>query len=609
MLSEVEKSLKQYWGYDEFLPLQRRAIECSVSGRDSIVVLPTGGGKSLCYQAPAVSMDGMAVVVSPLISLMKDQVDSLLQCGVSAARLDSSMTVYERDQVIKAVSLEQVKLLYMSPEKLVSEGFIEFLQGFKLSLIAIDEAHCVSMWGHDFRPEYRQLSCLKEMFPGVAVHAYTATATENVRGDIAVQLKLSDHEMLIGSFDRANLIYKVEQVQDKVSRVCRIVEENKGNSGIVYCIRRKDVDEMFKQLSARGVKALPYHAGMDAEARRINQEAFDKERVDVMVATIAFGMGIDKSNVRYVVHAGMPKSLENYQQEAGRAGRDGLEAQCYLLYSNGDYQVWKFILSQTDDLAAKKVSLDKLSEVYNFCHSMNCRHAALVEYFGQNLDKDNCSACDVCLGDVEEMEEALIVAQKILSCVVRLNQSFGADQVSMVLTGSKDKRVTERRHDQLSTYGLLKDFSKGVVRDWTEQLVSQGYLAKQGEFNVVCLTKTGGEVLKGLKVPRLLKPLTDKPKPARKSKVVEQAWEGVDHGLFERLRQVRKEQADLKGVPAFVVFGDAALRDMARIRPTTKRMFNMVKGVGQAKSTKYGKKFMREIAIYCKEHSVGTDVV
>ena len=430
MVTKIRKALKKYWGYDEFLPMQARAVESAASVRDSIVVLPTGGGKSICYQAPAVAMDGMAIVVSPLISLMKDQVDTLIECGINAARLDSTLTGYEQKIVLKGVADGTLKLLYVSPERLVSDGFIEMLKSTKLSLIAVDEAHCVSMWGHDFRPEYRQLRCLKETFPGVGIHAFTATATQHVRDDIAVQLNLDDPEMLVGSFDRPNLIYKVERINNRIAQICEVIDRHKGQSGIVYCIRRKDVDETFEKLSAKGYKVLPYHAGMDDLARRINQDAFVKEKVDVIVATVAFGMGIDKSNVRYVIHAGMPKSLEGYQQESGRAGRDGLNAQCLLLYCDRDYHTWKFILGNMEG-NAKTIAMDKLSEVYNFCKSMTCRHKSLVNYFGQDLEKDNCAACDICLGQAEEMTDPLVTAQKILSCIVRLEQRFGADYTSM----------------------------------------------------------------------------------------------------------------------------------------------------------------------------------
>jgi ATP-dependent DNA helicase RecQ len=325
-MKKIKKALVQYWGFETFLPLQRQAMECISRGIDSVVVLPTGGGKSLCFQAPAVTMPGLAVVVSPLISLMKDQVDALKECGVAAERIDSSLSASEQ---------------YLSPERLISDNFLGVLRKANLSFIAIDEAHCVSMWGHDFRPEYRQLGLLKELFGDITIAAYTATATDHVRGDIAEQLKLNNPQMLIGSFDRPNLVYKVQPRNNIVKQVCSVIERHEGESGIIYCIRRKDVDGMCAQLESKGYSVAPYHAGMDAADRKKNQDLFITEKVDIIVATVAFGMGIDKSNVRYVIHTGMPKSLEHYQQESGRAGRDGLEADCCLFHSGGDYGTWK----------------------------------------------------------------------------------------------------------------------------------------------------------------------------------------------------------------------------------------------------------------------------
>jgi ATP-dependent DNA helicase RecQ len=457
MMENIQKALVRYWGYNGFLPLQKKAMECVCSQRDSIVILPTGGGKSLCYQAPAVVLPGLTVVVSPLISLMKDQVDALIECGVSAARIDSSLAAHEQQRVFEALHNKQLKILYLSPERLVSEGFVDMLKKTGLSFIAVDEAHCVSMWGHDFRPEYRQLGVLRQVFPNVTIGAYTATATEQVRSDIAEQLHLKNPEMLIGSFDRPNLVYKVRRRTNRLKQVCAVLDRHKGESGIVYCIRRRDVDELSSLLRIKGYNVLPYHAGMLDEDRKKNQEAFINEKVDTIVATIAFGMGIDKSNVRYVIHTGMPKSLEHYQQETGRAGRDGLEAECCLFYSGDDYGTWKTLLSETEP-EAYEIAVIKLNKMYNYCTGGVCRHKAVLRYFGQTLDKDNCAACDVCLCELDGMKDALITAQKILSCIVRLGQRFGASYSAAVLTGSNDKRIMENRHDALSTYGLLSDY-------------------------------------------------------------------------------------------------------------------------------------------------------
>jgi len=604
MIEDIRRTLVKYWGYNDFLPLQKKAMQCASQGRDSVVVLPTGGGKSLCFQAPAVVMQGLTLVVSPLISLMKDQVDALTECGVAAARLDSSLATHEQHAVLSAVGESKLKLLYLSPERLLSDGFVDLLKKTELAFIAVDEAHCVSMWGHDFRPEYRQLRMLKEAFGDVTIGAYTATATEQVRHDIAEQLGLDNPEMLIGSFDRPNLIYKIRRRTNKVRQVCAVLERHKGESGIIYCIRRKDVDNLFAQLSAKGYNVLPYHAGMADEDRKRNQELFINEKVDTIVATIAFGMGIDKSNVRYVIHTGMPKSLEHYQQETGRAGRDGLEAECCLFYSGGDYGAWKGLMGDMQP-EAYKIAMVKLNGIYNYCTAGICRHKAIVRYFGQSLDKDNCSGCDVCLGEVDCLDNAMETAQKILSCVVRLGQRFGGGYTALVLIGSADKRILENNHDALSTYGLLSDYSKHTVHDWIEQLEGQDYLRKVGDYNVLNITEKGLQVLKGNETPRLLKPAE---KPAKVSRVVEDSWEGVDRGLFEALRRLRTTLARKKGVPAYIVFGDATLRDMARLRPSDHVRLLEVKGIGEKKSRQYGEVVLATVKDYCSANSIDMDV-
>jgi ATP-dependent DNA helicase RecQ len=597
------KALKKYWGYDSFLPLQAEAVVCAGQGRDSVVVLPTGGGKSVCFQVPAVTLPGMAVVISPLISLMKDQVDALVECGIAAGRLDSTLTSGEQSEVLTAVAKNELKLLYLAPERIVSDRFVEFLCKTELSLIAVDEAHCVSMWGHDFRPEYRQLGKLKDAFPGVPVHAYTATATAQVRDDIVVQLRLNAPKIFVGSFDRPNLVYKVRRRTNLLEQVCSVLDRYKGQSGIIYCIRRKDVDRLCAQLTAKGCSAAPYHAGMDDEDRKKNQDDFINEKVDIIVATIAFGMGIDKSNVRYVIHAGMPKSLEHYQQESGRAGRDGLEAECCLFYAGGDYGTWKRILADGDSKEAE-IAMTKLGAMYNYCTSVSCRRHTILSYFAEQPGSDNCSACDVCVGDADCMEEPMETAQKIISCVLRLDERFGADYTASVLTGSREQRIIENGHDSLSTYGLLSDFAKRVVRDWVEQLTGQGYLRKVGDYNVLNVTEEGWCALRGNGTPRLLKP-TEKKRAL--SKAEKESWQGVDRELFEVLRKVRRTIARGKGIPAYVVFGDAALRDMARLKPSSIEDFLQVSGVGEQKSRKYGKVFISAIREYCSEDSFEHD--
>jgi len=604
MMQKIQQALVKHWGYKDFLPLQKEAMGCLCHGRDSVVVLPTGGGKSLCYQAPAVAMNGMAVVVSPLISLMKDHGHALTECGVSAMRLDSSLASDEQDAVLARIQNQTLKLLYLSPERLLSYGFAEMLRKTTVSYIAVDEAHCVSMWGHDFRPEYRQLGRLKQIFPGITIAAYTATATGQVRSDIVEQLRLNNPEILVGSFDRPNLIYKVYPRGDIFHQVCSVLDRHKGESGIVYCIRRKDVDAMCAQLQNRGYRVAPYHAGMSDKSRKENQDRFIKEQVDTIVATIAFGMGIDKSNVRYVVHTGMPKSLEHYQQESGRAGRDGLDAECSLFYSVSDYGVWKILMRGMPE-ESLKVALIKLDGIYRFCTSAICRHKTILQYFDQPTDKDNCQACDVCLGELESVKDALVIAQKILSCVLRLEQRFDGVYTASVLVGSKEKRIIESGHDKLSTYGLLSEHPQTVIHDWIRQLVGQGYLEKIGEYNVLEVTEKGRATLKGSSTPRLLTPSR---KPEKISKIASDSWEGVDKGLFETLRKLRSKIASEKQMPAYIIFGDAVLRDMSRRRPLTLDRFLCVHGIGQQKCQQYGTMFLDAIREYCNAHSLETNV-
>jgi len=602
-IDRIEEILKRHWGYESFLPLQREAMACGLRGRDSLVVLPTGGGKSLCYQVPAVRLPGMAIVVSPLISLMKDQVDALVDSGVAADHLNSSQTASEQEDVVARIRSGEVKVLYVSPERLMMDGFLRFVKTLTVSFIAVDEAHCVSMWGHDFRPEYRQLGRLKKMLQGIAIHAYTATATEHVRDDIVRQLGLSDPEILVGLFDRPNLVYSVERRIDLVRQVCDVLDRHKNESSIVYCIRRADVDDLAERLRSAGYRAAPYHAGLCDVERKRAQESFIQEDVDIIVATVAFGMGIDKSNVRAVIHAGMPKSLEHYQQESGRAGRDGLEAECVLLYGSGDYGIWKYIIEQSESAEARDIGLSKLGDMSAYASGVTCRHRAILQYFGQDLESESCQACDVCFGDLELADDALVGAQKILSCVYRLDERFGADYTAGVLTGSREQRILDGEHDRLSTYGLLSDYSKRLVRDWIEQLVGQGYLAKRGEYNVLNITDRGWSVIRGTETPRLLKPAE---RPAKRA--TPDSWDGVDRGLFDALRVLRREVAREKRVPAYIVFGDAALRDMARRRPSNGEGFLGVSGVGQAKARQYGDRFVAAIAEYCRSHGLEHDI-
>lgn len=585
--------LRQYWGYDELRPFQREAVAAGLNGRDSLVVLPTGGGKSLCYQLPAVCQEGLAIVVSPLIALMKDQVDSLRECGIPAAAVHSALPPAERREIADDIRANRLKLLYVAPERLCTERMLDFLAECPVSFIAIDEAHCISNWGHDFRPEYRLLGQLRDRFPGVALHAYTATATEAVRRDIASQLNLHDPDVIVGLFDRPNLNYRVAPRGDLWQQVTDVVERYRGESGVIYSISRREVDELAERLKRAGYRAVPYHAGLSDVDRHRHQDAFLNDKADIVVATVAFGMGIDKTNVRYVIHTAAPKSVESYQQESGRAGRDGLPSDCCLFFGTRDFVTWRKMQDQLTGQAAEQ-ALVNLREIERFCTGATCRHRTLVEYFGQTYEGENCGACDICTDPTALLDDALIVGQKILSCVIRVKEGFGADYVAQVLTGSKDQRILANGHDQLSTYNLLGNCRKAEVRQWIDQLAGQGFLEPTGEFRVLCVTPAGRQLLKGEAAPRLSK--RSQAAPAKASGSRRAAVADFDVALFERLRTLRRELAEARGVPPFVVFGDVTLQDLARRKPTTLEEFLETYGVGEKKCNEYGEIFLKAIA-------------
>jgi len=596
--------MSRYWGYSSFRPLQEEAMNASLAGRDSLVVMPTGGGKSLCYQAPAMLRDSITIVVSPLISLMKDQVDALAACGVPAAMMNSSQMSYALRGIERDLLDGKIKLLFVSPERLALPHFRALLQRANAKTFAIDEAHCISHWGHDFRPEYRQLATLRQEFADASIHAYTATATRQVRRDIAEQLALRDPLLLVGDFDRANLVYRILPRVDEWKQTIEVLERHKGESGIIYCVRRKDVDALGEQLRKRGYAVRTYHAGMSAEERREAQEAFAKEQCDVVVATVAFGMGIDRSNVRFVLHTAMPKSIEHYQQETGRAGRDGLEAECVLFYSAADTFLWRSMIERPseDDVPPDPAWVESakrhLNDLDRYCSGTACRHRALVEYFGQPYTKPSCGACDICLGETEDVGDALTVAQKILSCVYRMNQSWGAGQVISVLRGESTEKVRQRRHDQLSTYAVLKGHSRNEIRDWIWQLIGQGYLEQSGdEYPVLRLTQTSRQLLRGETEVRLRQPIAParRAERQRRSTAVDES-QPYDRALFDVLRKWRRGEAEERGVPPYVIFSDRTLREIARARPATLIELREVYGVGDAKLEAFGGAVLAAIA-------------
>ena len=582
----VLEVLRKTWGYESLRPLQEQAIEAALARRDSLVVMPTGGGKSLCYQLPPLLTGELTVVVSPLISLMKDQVDTLRELGIDARHVNSTTTEDEKREMVRAARDKKLRLLFVSPERLAVDRFQEFLATLDVRTFAIDEAHCISHWGHDFRPEYRQLGDLREKFPNAALHAYTATATAAVRGDIATQLRLNDPALLVGSFDRPNLSYRVLPRLKPLEQTMETIERHAGEAGIIYCIRKKDVDEMTAALRKRGIDARPYHAGLTREERTSTQEAFAAETCDIVVATVAFGMGIDRSNIRFVLHTGLPKSIEHYQQETGRAGRDGLEADCVLLYSGADVLVWKSIMEKS---AAEGggAPLRMIDEMDRYARGAVCRHRALVSYFGEPYSSPNCGACDLCLGDVEEVADATVIAQKILSCVVRVDQRFGIGHVISVLRGETIERIRKLGHDRLTTFGLLSDHGQSELRDWIYQLIGHRLLEQDGDrYPILKLTAAARPVLRGEESVRLVQ--IARKERRRKSKSESESWEGVDTTLFESLRKFRRELATARGVPAYIILGDRSLREVARLRPRTLTQLAEVYGIGEKKLVDLG---------------------
>ena len=602
-MEALREILARYWGYDSFRPLQLESMRAILDARDSVVVLPTGGGKSLCFQAPALVRPGLALVVSPLISLMKDQVDTLVGNGVPAAYLNSSLSADQKASVTAGIREGRYRLLYASPERVAGEGsdaFSSLLSRANLSFIAVDEAHCISQWGHDFRPEYRQLARIRDAFPGISMHAFTATATTRVRRDISAQLGLHGPVELVGSFDRPNLVYRVLARANLKGQVTDVLARHRGQAGIIYCTSRREVDALAAWLSDTGVRARPYHAGMEDAARSANQDAFLDEHADVIVATVAFGMGIDRSDVRFVIHAGAPQSLEHYQQESGRAGRDGLEAECVLVASSADFRKWRVMLERGGELTDARRSL--LRDMERYASSVGCRHRHLVSYFGERYPKDDCGACDYCLDELETVAEPVPLARKVLSCVARVGQRFGAAHVTNVLRGSETEQVTARGHASLTTFGLLKDCSVPEVRGYIEQLLAHGLLRQTDDaYPVLTLTQPGVLLLKdAAAVPDLTLARQRKPDKSgqsqRRARIETESWQDVDRDLFERLRALRLDIARRRGVPPYVIFHDTTLREMARVKPASVDELRQVYGVGARKAEDLGEMFIALIA-------------
>ncbi len=613
-LAGVRDRVRHVFGFEALRPLQEEAIAATLAGRDVVVVMPTGGGKSLCFQAPALVREGLTVVVSPLISLMQDQVTGLVENGVAAAMLTSVQTPEERREVDRRLARGELSLLYVAPERLAADGFLSWLERSGMSALAIDEAHCISHWGHDFRPEYRLLGTVRERLPKVPILALTATATREVRGDIVQALALRDPLVLVGGFDRPNLTYRVLPRQDLVAQVYGVIRRHSGEAGIVYCLRRTDVDSLSASLVALGVRCAAYHAGMTGPDRTRVQSRFLNEDLDVVVATVAFGMGIDRSDVRFVVHASLPKGVEQYSQETGRAGRDGLPAECVLFYGGADFHGWKTIIeSSAREARAQGVEsagadterqIQRLGHMWSLATGAVCRHKVLCEYFGQALGipADGCGACDVCLSEIARVEDGPVIAQMILSCVVKVGQRYGAAHVADVLRGAATARIRQTGHDQLSTYGLLRERTLSEVRTWIDQLVGQGHLiVASGEYPTLSLSKSGVEVMHARQPVTLFAPVLPKAGGRKRAKatreaLAEEAGGDVDERLFEALRALRKRLATERGVPPYLIFNDRALAQMAAQRPRTSAEFLAIKGVGDKKAADLGPAFLEAIA-------------
>jgi ATP-dependent DNA helicase RecQ len=591
--------LKETFGYDTFRPLQNEVIENVLARRDTLAIMPTGGGKSLCYQIPSMLFDGLTVVVSPLISLMKDQVEQLRAFGVPCLFLNSSLGPLEYQENMEYIRRGEVKLLYVAPETLLTPRILALLDSVQVDCLTIDEAHCISEWGHDFRPEYRQLVEVRKRFPNAVCLALTATATSRVRQDIRTTLKFSTTNEFVASFNRENLYIEVQPKRDAYAQTIDMLERYKDQSGIIYCFSRKQVDELSAYLAAKGYSARPYHAGLEDVERRQNQEAFIRDDVQIIVATIAFGMGINKPNVRFVIHFDLPKSVENYYQEIGRAGRDGLPAHCLLLYSYSDVAKLNYFIDQKEG-SERRVAIEHLNAITHYAEDERiCRRKPLLNYFGESYAADNCSNCDNCTTTPTPLTDITIYAQKFLSCVKRADEKFGAGHIVDILLGSRNEKVLRWEHDKLSTYGIGTELSKKQWMDIARQLLSMGYMKQEGEFRTLSLTARALDALR--KRETIFGVVQEAERVRTKGRKDEIEYNSA---LFALLRLKRKTMADEVGVPPYVIFSDRTLVEMASYYPQSEASLLNISGVGQAKLRQYGEAFLEVIKFYCQKHDL-----
>jgi ATP-dependent DNA helicase RecQ len=604
-VSDLELLLRRTFGYASFRPLQREICEATLAGRDVFALLPTGGGKSLCFQIPALARGGLTVVVSPLIALMKDQVDQLQASGVAATFLNSTLDADEARSRLRGLHRHEYRLLYVAPERLMLEGWVENLRQWNVTCIAIDEAHCVSEWGHDFRPEYRQIAKLRESLPEVPMMALTATATERVRTDIVAHLKLREPAVFVASFNRPNLTYRVVPKDQPLKQIITFVGRREQDSGIIYCASRAAAERVAEALAGRGFPARPYHAGLDAAERSRNQEQFLRDDTRIICATIAFGMGINKPNVRWIIHHDLPKNIEGYYQETGRAGRDGLPGDCLLLFSAGDIAKQTHFLDEMTDARERDVARAQLRQIVHYAESSGCRRAELLAYFGETFPLDNCGACDNCL-EPRETYDGTIVAQKFLSCIYRIAQNsrfgVGLNHIIEVLTGADTEKIRRWGHDRLTTYGIGGELSRPQWAAVGRELMRLGYVTvAEGEFATLELNAEGMNHLRTRQPVTLTKPL-DLPK-AKRAPARREGDIACDEILFARLRALRKQLADERRVPAYIVFGDNTLRAMARHYPKTSAQMEGIPGLGEKKRAEFGEIFAAAIAEYLRTNS------
>ncbi len=599
--------LKEVFGYDSFRPLQREIMEATLAGRDVVAILPTGAGKSLCFQLPALAREGLTLVISPLIALMKDQVDALSASGVAATFLNSTLPADEVARRRSGLDYGQYRILYAAPERVMTEAFLRDLEGWQVNAVAVDEAHCISEWGHDFRPEYRQLAQLRERLPEAPFLALTATATAQVREDIIRQLHLPEPEVFLASFNRPNLSYTVMPKSKATRQVFEFVRQRPDEAGIVYVQSRRAAESLAAALAAEGVSAVAYHAGLPPEERAANQDAFIRDEARVVCATIAFGMGINKPDVRFVIHADLPKNIEGYYQETGRAGRDGLPSECVLLYSRGDLTRNLKFLDEMTDAKAAEMAARQMRMMADFAEGTDCRRVALLDYFGEVWPGDNCGGCDICL-QPRETWDATLHAQKLLSCVFRIRQksgfSTGLNHVVEVLTGANTEKIRKWYHDQLSTYGIGRDTPRTEWALLGRQLIRLGLIeASADSYQTLSLTREGLAALMNREPVMLTRaPAVAAPVSGGAGRLSKAGAIACDEGLFAELRALRKKLADEKGVPPYVVFGDTSLRHMCRAYPRAEREFLAIPGVGAQKLADYGAAFMGAIAAWLEEH-------